>query len=290
MQQKKIFLPITFGLITMSLVSIGQTTTGKISLSKGLKFQIENNTNSVISQEVMGQTIEIKMDLQALHQVEVKDKKDSSYILTSTFKKLKTTGSAMGKDLNFDSDKKEDMDSEIGQAIKDQLNVPKDVELSDHDKVIKNPGSTTKKEQKTAEGMGNMMQNILGGENDETNGAGNAFEAIPAGLKTGDQWSDSSITKESKTYRQFSIKDIKDNIVSINLTGKQAITKQVEQMGMDITVTTDGKITGEIIVDQNTGFIQKKSLIIDTTGTMEASGMSVPLSSKTTTVFTVKNL
>ena len=88
MQQKKIFLPITFGLITMSLVSIGQTTTGKISLSKGLKFQIENNTNSVISQEVMGQTIEIKMDLQALHQVEVKDKKDSSYILTSTFKKL----------------------------------------------------------------------------------------------------------------------------------------------------------------------------------------------------------
>jgi hypothetical protein len=61
----------------------------------------------------------------------VKDKKSNSYLVSSTLTKLSTNGSAMGQELKFDSDKKEDMESETGKALKDQLNVSKDVELSE---------------------------------------------------------------------------------------------------------------------------------------------------------------
>jgi hypothetical protein len=46
----------------MSIESIAQNSVGKIILAKGQKIEINNNTKSVISQEMMGQAIEITVD------------------------------------------------------------------------------------------------------------------------------------------------------------------------------------------------------------------------------------
>jgi hypothetical protein len=53
-----------------------------------------------------------------------------------------------------------------------------------------------------------MINNITGAENDDSNGANAAFDVIPAGKKVGDTWSDSSITEEIKTYRNYSFKEV----------------------------------------------------------------------------------
>ena len=42
----------------------------------------------------------------------------------------------MGQDINFDSDKKEDMDGEIGKNFKDYINQPKDVVMDKSGNVI----------------------------------------------------------------------------------------------------------------------------------------------------------
>ena len=276
-----------FAAITLFTISCqAQTSTGKLSLSKGQKIQIDNNIKSVINQEMMGQSMEITIDANLVHQVEVKDKKANSYLLTSTLTKLTTNGSAMGQEMKFDSEKKEDLESETGKAIKDQLNVGMDVELGDNAKVI----TGVKKDPKASTGaqLLDMVNNVTGANADESNGADAAFDVIPKGKKAGDSWSDSTITTDIKTYRNYTFKESKGNLATIVLAGKQITKKIVEQQGMEITVSMDGKLSGEGIVDMSTGILKQRTTVLDGTGSAEVMGQSIPVTTKITTITTVK--
>lgn len=272
------------GTLLLSAVTLAQKTSGKLSLTKGQKFQIDNNISSVINQEMMGQSIEITIDAKMVHQVEVKDKKDKSYVVASTLTKLTTNGSAMGQNMSFDSEKKEDLESPTGQAMKDQINVEKQVELNENADVI----NGEKIENKPASGgMMDMVNNVTGAESDESNGAKAAFEVMPAGKKAGDTWSDSTITDEIKTYRTYTLKSINGNEATVALTGKQITKKKVEQQGMEVNVSMEGKLTGEGIVDMNSGIVKERTLVMDGTGSAEVMGQSIPVTTKVTTKTTV---
>jgi hypothetical protein len=269
---------ITFFLIASSFA---QSSSGKLSLSKGQKFQVNNDIKSVVSQEMAGQSIEITIDANMIHQLEVKDKKDKSYVISSTLTKLTTNGNAMGQTISFDSDKKEDLETETGKAMKGQLNVPNDVELSDEAKVI----NAAKNEETPANGgqLMDMINNVTGGGASGGNGANAAFEVMPAGKKVGDSWSDSTITDEIKTYRTYTIKDVKGNDATVSITGNQVTKKKVEQQGMEINVNMDGKISGEGIVDISTGILKERTTLMEGTGTAEMMGQSIPVTTKITT-------
>jgi hypothetical protein len=264
-----------------------QTATGKLLLAKGQKLQIDNTIKSVINQEMMGQQMEITIDANMIHQLEVKDKKSASYVLTSTLTKLMTNGSAMGQEMKFDSDKKEDLESETGKALKSQLNVNKEVELSETAKVIKGV------EKDTASAGGGQLMDIVNnvtGANDESNGASAAFDVIPAGKKAGDSWSDSTITDEIKTYRNYTIKEVNGNNATVSLSGKQVTRKKVEQQGMEINVSMEGTLKGEGIVDMSTGLLKQRTMVMDGTGSAEIMGQSMPVTTKVTTTTTVKTI
>ena len=265
-----------------------QTASGKLALLKGQKLQVDNNIKSVINQEMMGQAIEITIDANTIHQLEVKDKKDKSFIVASTLTKLVTNGNAMGQVISFDSDKKEDLETETGKALKDQLNVSKEVELGENARVI----NAVKKEKEPSTGgqLMDMINNVTGANGDESNGANAAFEVMPAGKKVGDTWSDSTITDEIKTYRNYKFKEVKGNVAILELTGKQLTNKKVEQQGMEINVTMEGKLSGEGIVDMATGIIREKTTTLDGTGSAEMMGQSIPVTTKITTKTTVKSI
>ena len=266
-----------------------QTASGKLLLTKGQKIQIDNNVKSVINQEMMGQTMEITIDANMIHQVEVKDKKSNTYLVSSTLTKLTTNGSAMGQEMKFDSDKKEDLDSETGKALKDQLNVTKEVELNESAKVI----NAVKKEPKAPSAspqLMDMVNNITGGDGDESNGANAAFEVVPAGKKAGDTWSDSVIIEGIKTYRNYTIKQITGNIATVLLSGSQVTKKKMEQQGMEITVNMEAKLSGEGMVDINTGLLQQRTMVMEGTGSAEVMGQSIPVTTKVTTTTTVKKI
>ena len=181
------------------------------------------------------------------------------------------------------------MESETGKALKDQLNVPKEIELDESAKVINTPKASDKKDDKASGGgMMEMMKNIMGGESEQS--ANEAFEIMPAGKKVGDTWTDSAISAEVKTYHQYTLKDIKGNDATITFTGKQIVNKQIEQQGMQITVTSDGKISGEGTVDMTTGILKQKTTQMNSTGSAEVMGQSIPMITKSTSVVTVKNM
>ena len=272
-----------------TISGVAQTATGKLLLNKGQKIQIDNSIKSVINQEMMGQKMEIVIDANLVHKLEVKDKKDKSYLLSSTLTKLSTNGTAMGQEMKFDSDKKEDLETETGKALKDQLNVSKDVELDESATVIKG----IKNVEKTPAAGGQLMDmvnNVTGGAGDDSNGANAAFDVIPAGKKTGDNWSDSTITDDIKTYRNYTIKEIKGNIATVVLTGTQSTKKKVEQQGMEINVSMEAKLSGEGLVDMSTGLLQQRTTVMDGTGSAEVMGQSIPVTTKVTTVTTVKTI
>ena len=277
-----------FAGILGSAAVFAQTSSGKLSLSKGQKLQIDNSVTSVINQEMAGQSIEITIDANLVHQLEVKDKKNNSYIIAATLTRLATNGNAMGQSMSFDSDKKEDLETETGKAMKGQLNVTQEVEFNDQGKVI----NGVKKDQKDSAGgqLVDIVNNMTGGNNDNSNGANAAFEVMPVGKKVGDSWSDSIISNEIKTYYNYTIKEIKGNDATVLVTGKQVTIKKVEQQGMEININMEGKISGEGIVDINTGVLKEKTTVSDGTGTAEMMGQSIPVTTKITTKTTVKKI
>jgi hypothetical protein len=270
----------------LTITASAQTAPGKLLLARGQKIQIDDNIKSVISQELMGQAVEITIEANMIHEVEVKDKKSNSYIVSSTLTKLTTNGSIMGQEMKFDSDKKEDLESATGKALSGQLNVGKEMELSTGAEII----NAVKKDTAAPGGIQFMdiVSNITGSGDDESNGASAAFNVIPKGRKAGDSWSDSSITEEIKTYRNYTIREVNGNDATVVLTGKQITKRKVEQQGMEFNVSMEGILSGEGIVDMNTGLVKQRTMIVDGTGTAEMMGQSMPVTTKITTTTTVK--
>lgn len=276
-----------FAALLLTAPAMAQTT-GKLSLTKGQKLQVDNVVKSVINQEMMGQSIEITIDANVTHKVEVKEKKDTAYHLSSTMTHLVTNANAMGQTMAFDSDKPEDLQSETGKALQDQLNVAREVTISEKARVISAP--SPEKKAPSGNQLMDMVNSATGADTDESNGASAAFELLPAGKKVGDSWSDSTITEELKTYRNYTLKSITGNEATLALDGKQVTHKKVEQQGMEITVNMEGKLTGEGIVDVKTGVLKQRTVLLDGTGTAEVMGQSIPVTTKTTTTTTVKGI
>lgn len=272
-------------------IAFAQTPSGKLVLNKGQKLQVNNVVKSVITQEMMGQSMEIQVDVTTARQLEVKEKLDNQFLLASTLTKITTSGNVMGQEMTFDSDKKEDLDSETGKAMKSELNVPREVTLDEKATVIKTKTAETKeKKESSTPGVMDMMKSFTGGENDDSHGSKEAFAILPEGKKVGDSWADSTITEEIKTFRTYTLKDINGTEATVSVEGKQVTNKKVEQMGMEINVTMEGKLSGESVVDISNGIVKQSSLTMDATGNADMMGQSVPLTTKTTTTTTVKSL
>lgn len=274
-------------LFIISLPLNAQKTTGKLLLENKQKLQLENVLKSVTGMEMMGQAMEMTADVNMQHDIEVKSKNDSSFFVNSTLTKMKSNASVMGQNMSFDSDKKEDLESETGKAMKGLLNVTQEMELDKNAKVlnIKKDTSLQTKEG----GMMDMMKNMLGGMSDLSNGASDAFQVLPAGKIVGDTWSDSLIAEGVKIYRNFTLKEIKGTDATVNFSGNQITSKKVDQQGMEVNVSIDAKLSGESVVDINTGIIKQKTLNMDGTGTAEMMGQSIPMTTKVSSTTIVKS-
>jgi hypothetical protein len=105
-------------------------------------------------------------------------------------------------------------------------------------------------------------------------------------LKIGDSFPDSSSTtgekSSSKTSGIYTIKSIEKGIVTVSYTGTEISSITMEQMGMEMLNNSTNKVSSEIQVDMETGIMMEKTSTIETANTVEAAGMSIPGSGKTT--------
>ena len=289
MTQKKyltFFLAVT--LFTTG-ISNAQNNGTKLILIKGQKLQIDNVVKSLTNMDLMGQAMEMTSDATMTHQVEVKETKESNYTVASTITKITSNGNAMGQAYTFDSDKKEDLETEIGKAMKGQLNVTHEANFNTSGNVISEKVAATA-EAKNGNPMMDMIKNLTGGGSDDGGGAGEIFQVLPKGKKLGDSWTDSIIAEGSKTYKTYTLKEFKGNEAILTLSGTQSTKKKIEQQGMEVNVTMESKLSGESTVDLTTGIVKQKSMVMDGAGNADAMGQAIPITTKITSSTIVKYL
>jgi hypothetical protein len=278
---KKIVV-VLFAMI--SFTAFSQSPSGKIVVKKGQHFTVESKSDGVITQEMMGQSMEMTLGSNTVINTEVKDVKNNNYTIIQTLTSVKSTFSGMGQDKSFDSDKKEDMDSEAGALYKDKFNVPKEL-------VITNEGvnitTDTSKKVEGADPMAGMMEMMSGGQDNVT---GALFLVIPAGKKVGDTWADSTSNEGVKMKRTYTLNSIANKEASVTINGVVDINKTMQVQGMDLNTVMTSKINSTVLVDVITSVQKENKSVTDVTGTIDVMGQSVPITSKINTVTTIKNL
>ncbi len=237
----------------------------------------------------MGQSVESKADVFTSNNIEVKDFKNDNYNLLNTFTKVTAKMSAMGQDMNFDSDKKEDLDGEMGKSMKDIINQPKSVTVDKQGKIVKVESNTAKKDSGGGM-MSMMMQQFLGNQEESGFGVSEAFVIIPANAKQGYSWSDSSSNAGIKKSTTYKIKEINGSEATVDISGTLNADTKTEMQGMEISGNSTGKLKGEEVVDLKTGLVKHRTTTLESSGNMQAMGQEIPMTTKLISVSTAKNL
>jgi Family of unknown function (DUF6263) len=243
-----------------------------IKLENGKTIKITTNVVAVSESPMGGESTNT---ITTSNTIKITGVEDKIYKATNTVTRMIMDGEMMGQSMKFDSDKKEDMDGQIGQMLGASVNKPSEIIIDrDNGKVTENAAEEKK------EGM-------MGGMGGESNIGGSAFFVVPAGKKAGDKWTVTLDDGGIKSIKNYELQSLKENIATINVSSSNKGTTTKEANGMSMEMTIDTKATGTMMVDTNTGLLKQINMDDVTIGSMEVMGQSIPLNkkSKTTVLF-----
>ena len=237
---------------------------------------VETTTKLTSSAEVMGQTMENNSDIKSTTIYEITKAEESEIKLEATIIKMQVTASAMGQEMSFDSDKK-DNEGPMADMFGKVVNKKKEVSLDAK-------GAITK-QNKTDEGMQAVMMSA--GDGNEVSTELFIPALIGKELKAGDSFTDEvSVKKEKYNSRDsgtYKITSIENGVASVSYSGTQVLMTVMEQMGMEMTNNSNNLIKSELQVDTKTGMVLAKASVIESTVSIDAAGMTIPGTGKTIT-------
>ncbi len=275
---KKIF--ISFACLAVSGLAFSQTPTQKIVLGSNQKVIVETTTDV---QATLVAGMELTGNTATVNELAIKNAAATNYTISNTMTKVKMDMNMMGQPTSYDSENKSANSEDMAKAFDDVLNKPVDVVVDNATgRII--PG---KKKEKAADAdadanpMAGMMQMFTNNSEDAI--VADAFEIIPAGKKTGESWSDTVVTKETKTIRKYTLNSITGSEATIQLDITSNAANKFDFQGMELEIKTDTKTKGEIIADITTGIVKKRSGTSDITGSLPMMGQDMPISAKVTT-------
>lgn len=263
-------------LFAVTAVLTIQAQNQNIQLNKGQKLESLVTNSTSMSQEMMGQKVEFSSKSTITMLTEVKDVTNQAFQLASTIKRLVMNTSVMGQEINFDSDKKEDMDGQVGAELKDKIGVAQEVLVDKKGKI------TSVKDTGASKSQGGGMMGMMG---DAIQGAMIKGASYPLLIsfpskspKAGDTWTDSTGTPETmKMVNTYLIKQVSGNDVTLEISGQMAKSGVIEQQGMQIPMNLTGITKGTSVVEVNTGILKKNDTSMKISGTMELMGQSMPI-------------
>ena len=100
-----------------------QKLTNKIVLIIGQKIIVETN---ITMEANLSPGMDMNTKSISATTLEVKSRTDTNYIISNTVTKVKLDMDMLGQSTSYDSDKKEDQESEFGKSFADKINKPKD--------------------------------------------------------------------------------------------------------------------------------------------------------------------
>ncbi|MDB5203610.1 MAG: hypothetical protein JWQ27_3019 [Ferruginibacter sp.] len=263
----------------ISAASMAQKNTGDskgIVLAKDQKIRIISTTEQETD---LGMGMQMTNNAKTEHNIVVKEVQPDSFKISSSVVKMQMHTDMMGKVMDFDSDKKEDRESELGKSLSAELDKVKTMTI------YRKTGKVTAEkivEVKTDDADPMSMMTNAAGANDDALVAG-AFFLVPAGKKVGDSWTDSSSVEKMKTVNSYKLLSLDKDIATVSLTSHIAGTSAMEMMGMQFDVTMDTNSTGQLTVNTKTAAVKTRTLVGDINSTVDMSGQSQVVTGKTKT-------
>jgi hypothetical protein len=247
---------------------------GAVEVSSGKTITI----NSVAkSNMVLMMGMEIKSDVQTLSTIEILEAGKDQIILKHKLNRLQMIGSGMGQDFNYDSDKAQDRESQIGQALPSDVFNPDTLILNRQSGLLVSNGKNSKQaiEDKSSNPLENMMPNM---DNGQLSGmATQAFYLLPANKKEGDQWMDSTVTKEAKTVTTYKLKSLAQDSATVEVKEIKTVSGDVDANGMTLTLNMTNTSNGIIVVNVKTGLVGRRETKSEMSGNMDMAGQSLPI-------------
>jgi Family of unknown function (DUF6263) len=254
----------------------------KIVVKKGQ--QLETVATTKMSMEVMGQTMDNVSTLTS--NVEVKEVTDSSYIFSNTVKHITMKINGMGQDISFDSDKKDDMDGQLGQALKGQVGAMQEIQVTKQGKIA---GTKQAEDKKAGPDMASMMS--MSGDLTKGQPYPILIQLPSKTVKPGDTWTDSSGTPATiKTVTIYTLKSIGADAVLVSFTGTLAKTGTIEQNGMEMQMDMTGTVKGEATYETGSGLLKTNNSTSDIKGTLGIMGQNAPIAATITANMVAKKI
>jgi len=120
-------------------------------------------------------------------------------------------------------------------------------------------------------------------------GESSFFKVLPdTAVGINDSWSEAGEDANGIFKTIYTLSSITDSTIIVSLKGNSASVTKAEMMGMQTTTSLKNSYTGSIILDKLTGVIKEKTITTESTGSTEAMGGNLPVTSKTTITIYVK--
>jgi len=257
----------------------------KIAVSKGQKVESVVNVKMTMTMDMMGQSMDNNSEVVTTSEVEVKDVNKEGFQFGNTIKRMTVKSSMMGQDVNFDSDKKEDMDGQMGQVLKDKIGKSDIINIDKQGKVGSIVGDTST----ATGGMGDVMAMT------EKLSKGQPYPLLiqlpSKPIKKGDTWTDSSGTVSTlKTVTIYTLKEINAGDYIVSYTGTIAKNGTIQQNGMEIQMDIAGTVKGENSYEGASGLLKMGNMVSDIKGSFEVMGQSVPMTINMTSITNTRKL
>jgi hypothetical protein len=279
---KKFIVP---AILLCSLAVQAQKASNKLQFQKGQKLEVSTTVKS--ASQMMGQSIDINIASTRL--LDVQNVTGGNATIANKVKRLQVAFDGMGQQKNFDSDKEEDRDSEMGKNFEKGLKNSFTMTVDPYGKVTAvkadagnpNNGNDSSSQEDI---MSSLMGGIMEGFNLPEVGDATEFAILPANeVRKGESWTDTTAAEKDIVRKAtYTVADINSNDIVVDYTEEVATKTTKENMGMQVDIDKKDKNTGKITLDRKTGLLKQKTITTETTGTASVMGQEIPLDSKAT--------
>ena len=277
--------------VACSLTASAQKVSNKLAFKKGQKLEMISQVNSVISMDMMGQSMDTKVNATITRLFDIANVANGATTIEHKMKRMQMNFDIpMQGSQSFDTEKESDMKGDGGKmaekAMKNKYTMT--VDATGKITAVKADDDNPNKGESTgsaADPMSGALSQIADGMDLPKAGDISDFKILPdTEVSKGQSWTDS--TKDSKTI--YTLSDVTATDIIIDYTEDAKTERKQETQGMEISISSKDKTTGKIILDKSTGLLKEKTANTTSEGIMEMMGQTLPMNTKITKTITVK--
>lgn len=278
-------------LLSVSFVAFSQKVNGKLKFEQGQTLEVSVKLKTTMAQQAMGQAIDFTVDAAGDHSYKVTNTTEDNTTLNHKVQHITFAFDGMGQKVKFDSNVEKDMNGTFGKPVKDRLDKKYDIIIDPAGKVMMAMPEKivlTEVDSRMAI-ITTMLRDVFDLVQPPQKGKPSFFKILPDGEGgKGDTWTTSYVENGGKVEAGYTIADINDSTIVVDFAENSTTITKAEMMGSETTTKMTNKSTGKIILDRVTGIIREKTINTESNGNTESPFGTLPVTSKTTTVITVK--